>query len=86
VVTVGKLSSRNGIEDYFMIQHEQLRLVNWRLKILREAEGTTRQVAGVCRRGCPWAGASAEKPFTNGKIATPLIVKQAFNRTNVELK
>lgn len=33
-----------------MIQHEQLRLVNWRLKILHEAEGTTRQVASVCRR------------------------------------
>lgn len=33
-----------------MAQHEQLRLVNWRLKILREADEAPRCVAFVCRR------------------------------------
>jgi transposase InsO family protein len=33
-----------------MPQHEQLRLVNWRLKILREADEAPRRVAFVCRR------------------------------------
>lgn len=33
-----------------MSQHEQLRLVNWRLKILREAAIAPRLVASVCRR------------------------------------
>jgi transposase len=32
-----------------MIEHEQQRLQNWRLKLLREGEGT-RQVAPTCRR------------------------------------
>jgi transposase len=32
-----------------MIEHEQQRLQNWRLKILREGQGT-RQVAPTCRR------------------------------------
>ena len=33
-----------------MPQHEHLRLVNWRLKILREAQEAPRRVAFVCRR------------------------------------
>ena len=33
-----------------MPQHEQLRLVNWRLKILREAATVPRSVSAVCRR------------------------------------
>ncbi len=32
-----------------MLEHEQQRLQNWRLKILREGQGT-RQVAPTCRR------------------------------------
>ena len=33
-----------------MTQHQQLRLVNWRLKILYEAAAVPRSVASVCRR------------------------------------
>jgi transposase len=32
-----------------MLEHEQQRLQNWRLKLLREGQGT-RQVAATCRR------------------------------------
>jgi len=33
-----------------MLHHDQLRLVNWRLKMLREADAAPRRVAFVCRR------------------------------------
>ncbi len=33
-----------------MTEHQQRRLVNWRLKILQEAAAASRRVAPVCRK------------------------------------
>src|SRR4028118_2272143 len=49
-----------------MIEHEQQRLQNWRLKILHDGQGT-RQVAPTCRRGCPVGRCISRKTFYKWK-------------------